>query len=96
MRKKQFTFKQLLIRKMPHNLITLLIANKLFEAYIKNTVENYRVRKRHIVDYMELASVVTYEPSDYIQRGFIWSATPEGWHVWHEIYLKILKIEKLQ
>ena len=83
--KRTFTYKQRIIRTMPHSVIRVLIENKLFEAYM-----------RHIVDCMELASVVTYEPSDYIQRGFKWSTTPEGWHVWHEVYLKILKIEKLQ
>ena len=80
--KRTFTYKQRIIRKMPHSVIRVLIENKLFEAYM-----------RHIVDCMELASIVTYEPSYYILKGFKWSTTPEGWHKWNEIYLKIKKLQ---
>ena len=92
MSKKQFTFKQLLIRKMPHNLITLLIANKLFEAYIKNTVENYRDCKFHISD----RGRPKLSAKECINFGFWWQDSPEGYEIWCEMYEKAEDLDKIK
>lgn len=81
MKKKEFTYKQSLIRMMPHSVIRVLIENKLFEAYVKNAVE-----------FMKLRTVATYQPDEYFLYAFRWSSTPEGWETWHEIYLKIISL----
>lgn len=92
MSKKQFTFKQLLIRKMPHNLITLLIANKLFEAYIKNTVEEYKDCEFQVFDRKkpELST------GRFINIGFHWYNTPEGYEVWCEMYEEAEDLDKIK
>lgn len=81
MSKKQFTYKQSLIRTMPHSVIRVLIENKLFEAYVKNAVES-----------MKLQTVATYQPDEYLLYAFRWSFTSEGWETWYEIHLKIISL----
>ena len=81
MSKKQFTYKQSLIRTMPHSVIRVLIENKLFEAYVKNAVES-----------MKLQTAATYQPDEYFLYAFRWASTSEGWETWHEIHLKIISL----
>ena len=92
MKKKQFTFKQLLIRKMPHNLITLLIANNLFEAYIKNTVKEYKDCEFNVL----YRGCPNSSAKEYINMGFYWHNTPEGYEVWCEMYEKAEDLDKIK
>lgn len=92
MKKKQFTFKQLLIRNMPHNLITLLIANKLFEAYIKNTIKHHK--DCELQDFGERCSNLSAK--ECINLGFWWDNTPEDYGVWCEMCEKAEDLDKIE
>lgn len=83
--KKEFTYKQKLIRAMPHSFIRILIENKLFEAYIKNATKGEYYM-------MQLGLTTTLNPARYIDSSFRWAFTPEGYHTWNRIYLMTIML----
>ena len=85
--KKTFTYKQRIIRTMPHSVIRVLIENKCLNEYIGYSQYAYKIRGNAYSEFLS-----SHHPSSWIIHSFIWNHTKEGYNFWWEIAKQVSKI----
>lgn len=86
MKKKELSYKFLLLKHMPYSLLMFLINENLLHAFMQN------VESKKLSDVINVM-LETIIPGRFVFiNAFLWISTPEGHDFWHKKYIEFCKL----